>query len=248
VVTRAAGNAESFAQKLRALGAEAIEFPTIETAPPSSFAALDGALARLPDFDWIIFTSAVGVDAFLDRIRTLGRDVRELGDASIAAIGPATADRLSRYALKVAALPAEYRAEAVIGAIGEAKIRGARILIPRAQVAREVLPETLRKIGAREVVVAPAYRTVKPPAADAARIRELAVSGAIDLVTFTSSSTVTNFCELLQSPPHGLKAAVIGPITAETARQHGFEVAVCPPTYTTPALISAIVEHFRPHP
>jgi uroporphyrinogen III methyltransferase/synthase len=246
VVTRAAGNAERFAAKLRTLGAETIEFPTIVIAPPSSFATLDDALARLAAFDWIIFTSATGVDAFVQRIRALGRDLRELGATSIAAIGPATADRLSRFALKTAAMPTEFRAEAVIGAIGEQKISGARILIPRAQVAREILPETLREKGAREVVVAPAYRTIRPSGADSARIRELANAGMIDLVAFTSSSTVTNFCELLQPPPRGLKAAVIGPITGETARQHGLEVAVCPGRYTSDALIAAIVEYLHP--
>jgi uroporphyrinogen III methyltransferase/synthase len=246
VVTRAAGNAERFATKLRTLGAETIEFPTIVIAPPWSFATLDDAIARLAAFDWIIFTSATGVDAFVQRIRARGRDLRELGATSIAAIGPATADRLSRFALKVAAMPTEFRAEAVIGAIGEQQISGARILIPRAQVAREILPETLRKKGAREVVVAPTYRTVRPSGADSARIRELANAGMIDLVAFTSSSTVTNFCELLQPPPRGLKAAVIGPITGETARQHGLEVAVCPGRYTSDALIAAIVEYLHP--
>jgi uroporphyrinogen III methyltransferase / synthase len=243
VITRSPENAASFAGKLRALGAEAIEFPTIETAPPESYAPLDNAIANLSSFDWVIFTSATGVEAFVARLRALGRDIRELGSASIAAIGPATAESVSRYALRVAAMPSEYRAEALIGAIGEAKIRGARILIPRAQVAREILPELLLKAGAREVVVAPAYQTLKPADAPVDRIRELITAKAIDLVTFTSSSTVTNFCALIGDSSRGLKAAVIGPITAETACTHGFNVVVCPDEYTIDALTAAIVAH-----
>jgi uroporphyrinogen III methyltransferase/synthase len=200
-------------------------------------------IAKLGSFDWVIFTSATGVEAFVARLRALGRDIRELGSASIAAIGPATAERVSRYALRVAAVPSEFRAEALIGAIGEAKIRGAHILIPRAQVAREILPELLLEAGAREVVVAPVYQTVKPADAPVERIRELIAAKAIDLVTFTSSSTVTNFCELAGESSRGLKAAVIGPITAETARTHGFNVVVCPDDYTIDALTAAIVAH-----
>jgi len=245
VVTRAAANATKLAERLRALGADAIEFPTIETAPPESYAALDGAIAKLGTWDWIVFTSATGVEAFLERLRTLGRDIRELGKASIAAIGPATAARIRGYGLKVAATPMEYRAEELIGAIGAAKIAGARILIPRAEVAREILPQLLCETGAAEVAVAPAYRTVKPAQADSARIRELAAAAAIDLVTFTSPSTVTNFQDLTGELTRGLKAAVIGPITELTARREGFEVVVCPKAYTVDALVDAIVAHFQ---
>jgi uroporphyrinogen III methyltransferase / synthase len=244
-ITRAAGNAEEFAQKLRTLGAEAIEFPTIRSTAPDSYEMIDRAIARIGSFDWLIFTSATGVEAFVQRMRVLGRDIREVGNASIAAIGPATAERLAHYGLRVAAMPSEYRAEAVIGAFGEGKITGARILIPRAQVAREILPDLLRQKGAGEVVVAPAYKTAVPQGADLQRMRELIAANAIDLVTFTSSSTVTNFCEMLGTLPHGLKAAAIGPITAETARQRGFDVVVCPPQYTVDGLVAAIIDHFQ---
>jgi uroporphyrinogen III methyltransferase/synthase len=244
VVTRAAGDAIEFARELRALGAEVVEFPVIETVAPSSYAALDRAIGRLDEFDWIIFTSPRGVEGFIDRLRTLGHDVRNLGAVSIAAIGPATAERLQSYALRVAAVPEEYRAEAIIPAIGERRIRAARILIPRAQVAREVLPEQLRAHGARLVEVAPTYRTVRPQGAQNGWMRSLVSAGAIDLVTFTSSSTVTNFVEMAGEAARGLKAAVIGPITARTARQHGFKVAIQPREYTVPALLAAIRAHF----
>lgn len=246
VITRASHDASDFAARIRALGGEAIEFPTIESAPPSSYEMLDRAIAEIGSFDWIIFSSANGVDRFVDRMRTNARDVREMGRAALAAIGPITADRVRSFALTVAAMPAEYRAEAVVEAIGTARIAGSRILIPRAEVAREVLPQMLRRHGAREVVIAPTYRTVIPAstAADAERLRTLIAAGSIDLVTFTSSSTATNFAAITGVPQDGIKAAAIGPITAETARGLGFDVVVASTIYTVEALIVAITEYF----
>jgi uroporphyrinogen III methyltransferase/synthase len=244
VVTRAERGVSSFARELRALGADAIEFPTIETAPPSSYETLDRTIGHIADFDWIVFTSATGVECFIGRMRMLGRDIRSLGRARIAAIGPATASRLRDFALAVDALPAEYRAEAIVPALGHDRIRGARFLIPRAEVAREVLPEMLRAHGAAEVVVAPAYRTVKPEGAALTRMREMLAGVPIDLVAFTSSSTVHNFAAIMGAAARGLKAAAIGPITAETARETGFDVVVRPSEYTIPALVAAIHEHF----
>jgi uroporphyrinogen III methyltransferase / synthase len=246
IVTRAGGNSAHFAQRLRALGAEAMEFPTIATVAPDSYELFDRAASALESFDWVIFTSATGVDAFFARLREIGADIRKLGHSSIAAIGPATEERLKRHALTVTATPAEYRAEAIVDAIGAAAIAGKRFFIPRAQVAREVLPQMLREKGAREVVVAPVYKTVKPTGNAPERIRALLGANAIDLVTFTSSSTVENFRELAGQPPTGLRVAVIGPITAETARRHGYEVAVCPREYTVDALIDEIVRYCRP--
>src|ERR1700687_4142556 len=133
-------------------------------------------------------------------------------------------------------------------AIGASRIRGQRFLIPRAEIAREVLPETLREKGAKEVVVAPAYRAIKPKRADVQRIRELIATGAIDLVTFTSSSTVTNFRDLVGKSAKALKAAAIGPITAATAKQLGFNVVVSPREYTITALAEAIREYYAHHP
>jgi uroporphyrinogen III methyltransferase / synthase len=244
VITRASGKSSSFARELRAAGAETIEFPTIETVAPDSYEALDAAIGESSRFDWIIFTSATGVESFISRLKALGRDIREIGRASIAAIGPATAARLREHALNVAAMPPEYRAEAFAEAIGMEKIRGRSFLIPRAQVAREALPDLLRQKGAREVVVAAAYKTIKPRNAQVGRIRELLSAGRIDLVTFTSSSTVDNFCELIGPLPRPTKAAVIGPITAETARSRGFEVVISPSDYTVPALTAAVVDYF----
>jgi len=245
VITRAREAGGSFAAGLRALGAEVTEFPTIETVAPDSYAAIDAALERLAIFDWVIFTSASGVERLLERMSTRAIDLRALLGAKLGAIGPATAARLAVHGLAVTAIPAEYRAEAIIEALGAGRIRDARILIPRAQVAREVLPEMLIAAGAREVFVAPVYKTVKPRHAPIDSVREMAAAGSIDLVAFTSSSTVTNFSEMVGAAvARGLKAAAIGPITAETARSAGIQVVTQPTEYTIPALIAAIREYF----
>jgi uroporphyrinogen III methyltransferase/synthase len=246
VVTRAGDNASAFARELRALGAEAVEFPTIATIPPDSYAVLDAAIARLDSFDWMIFTSATGVEAFVERLRVIGRDIRSMGAARVVAIGPATAARLREHALVVDAIPAKYRAEAIIEAIGADNIRGARILIPRAQVAREILPRMLREAGAAEVMVAPAYKTVVPAGAALDRMKDVLAAGGYDLVAFTSSSTATNFSEIMGRPKPGTRAAVIGPITEETARRLGFDVVAKPAEYTVPALVAAIRDYFAP--
>ena len=245
VVTRAAADNAALAQRIRQLGAEAIEFPTIGAAAPDSYLQLDSAIGRVETFDWIIFTSATAVERFMERLRVLQVDIRAAARAQIAAIGPATAARLRHYGLRVAAVPREYRAEALSEALGEGAIAGARILIPRAQIAREVLPELLRDKGATEVVVAPSYKTVTPSHFDGERIRELVRSGAIDLVTFTSSSTVTNFRAMLDMGIVPLKAAAIGPITAETARACGFDVVITPSVYTVDSMLDAILKHFH---
>ena len=246
-VTRARAAGGAFAATLRARGATVIEFPTIELAPPESYETIDAALARVAAFDWVIFTSAAGVERAIERMKLRGLESQALAGAKLGAIGPATAERLRAHGLTVTAIPSEYRAEAIAGAIGIAHIRGARILIPRAQRAREVLPEMLRAAGAAEVIVAPVYRTLAPADAPVARVREMIAAGAIDLVTFTSSSTVTNFCAMVGDDlARRIKAAVIGPITAQTARASGIEVVAAPREYTIAALTEAIEKYFAP--
>jgi uroporphyrinogen III methyltransferase/synthase len=245
VVTRAAKDAAAFARQLRLLGAEVIEFPTIATAPPDSYAQLDAAIGRIQRFDWIIFTSATGVDAFLDRMRTLEVDIRAATGARIAAIGPATASRLLYYGLRVAAVPHEYRAEALAEALRAREVEGARILIPRAQVAREILAQLLYANGAKEVLIAPAYKTVIPRDADVGRMRQLVENKTIDLITFASSSAVRNFQLMVGEQVEGLKAAAIGPITAQTARACGFDVPISSSEYTLDGLLNAILKYFR---
>ena len=246
VVTHGRRGADSLSLKLREFGAEVIEFATIETTVPESFETLDSAIGRLSSFDWIVFTSARGVEAFIDRLRALRCDVRDLGKASIAAIGPATAAALERHALGVSLVPDQYRAEAIADELGEERVRGRRFLIPRAQTAREALPEILRSRGAAEVLAAPAYKTVAPESRLALQLRDRIDSGALDLVSFTSSSTVANFLAMVGKSARSVKAAAIGPITADTARTAGFELVAVANRYTLDGLSEAIVNYFVP--
>ncbi len=245
VITRARATAGPFANALRELGAEVIELPTIQTVPPDSYAALDRAIAQIGSYQWVIFTSATGVDVLMARLDETDHDVREMAGAGIAAIGPATAARLRHHGLHAAAMPAEYRAEAIVAAIGAQSIKDTRILIPRAQTAREALIDLLRGAGAAVVDVAAAYKTVRPapPALDL--VKRLIARGEIDLVAFTSSSTVHNFCAMVGGDAaRGLAAAAIGPITAETVSEHGMRVVAQPSRYTVDDLCAAIQDYF----
>ena len=241
VVTRAREQAGELAARLRELGAEAIEFPTIEFLPPADPAPLDAAIARLASYDWIVFTSANGVHRFIERLDASAHDLRSLG-ARIAAIGPATRAALERLHLKVDVTPPEYVAEGLLAALASEDLEGQRILLPRAAVARDTLPRELARRGAR-VDVVEAYRTAIPQGA-AAQAREI-FSGARrpEWITFTSSSTVTNFLEAAGARAlEGVRAASIGPVTSATARRHGIEVSVEAAEYTTEGLVSAIVK------
>ncbi len=251
VVTRPRGQAQAFAALLEDEGAEVVSLPTIAPVPPDSYAELDAALAAVGRYAWLVLTSPHGVEVFFDRLRVLGRDVRELAGVAIAAIGPATAAGVAARGLTVALTPDEYRAEAVADGLVAAGVAGRRILLARAAGARSVLPERLRAAGALVDDVA-TYRTVVPPEAAAAPAL-FAGDRRPDLVTFTSSSTVTNFAALF--PGHdlptvltGVAVGCIGPVTAATARGLGLTVDVSPAEYTVPALAAAIVDYFRARP
>lgn len=251
VVTRPRGQVHVFAALLEDAGAEVVSLPTIAPEPPASFAAFDAALADLGRYAWLVLTSPHGVEVFFERLRTLGRDVRELAGVSIATIGPATAAGVAARGLNVALTPGEYRAEAVVDGLVAAGVAGKRVLLARAAGARTVLPERLRAAGA-VVDDVPTYRTVSPPEAAAAPAL-FAGTRRPDLVTFTSSSTVTNFAALFpgRDPAAvlaGVAVACIGPVTAATARDLGLTVDVEPAEYTVPAFAAAIVEHFRARP
>ncbi|HET7273267.1 MAG TPA: uroporphyrinogen-III C-methyltransferase, partial [Rubrobacter sp.] len=190
VVTRARAQAGDLSADLVRLGAEVHEFPTIEIRPPEDYGPLDAAIRGLDSFDWIVFTSVNGVEAFIQRLRHHGLDLRAVPRKSkLAAIGPATAQEIEEAGFRVDVVPEEYRAEALIGALGA--LAGERVLIPRAKVAREILPEKLREAGA-EVVVPPAYESV-PSSEGKEELSRRLLSGEIDCVTFTASSTVENF-------------------------------------------------------
>ena len=251
LVTRPRAQAGRLAALLEARGAEVIALPTIQIGPPEDWAPLDRAIRELETFQWVVFTSVNGVAAFRERLGHAGLDARRLGGRSVAAIGPETADALRRGGIEPDLLPAEYRAEGLVEALRSRAGHGDAVLLVRAAEAREVLPRELEARGVR-VTVAPAYRTtLAREGAD--RVRTLLESRGIDVVTFTSSSTVRGFLEVLApADPRRLLeevvVAAIGPITAETAAEHGLRVSVMPTAYTVPALADAIVGHFETVP
>jgi uroporphyrinogen III methyltransferase/synthase len=253
LVTRAREQASGFLTALSELGAECIEFPAIEIAPPESLGPLDRAIGALDTYQWIVFTSVNGVESFFHRLDALGRDVRDLKGIYIAAIGPKTGESVRAKGIRVDLVPDEYRAEAMVEAFRKQEIRGKKVLLPRAAGAREILPQDLREMGAR-VDVVDAYRTVKP-SGGRERIRGMLEAGEIHMVTFTSSSTVHNFFEMFEEEKDLLlqwmkrtAVACIGPVTAGTAEAIGLKVDLTPPEYTVEALTKGILDHFAsPH-
>jgi len=243
VVTRARDQAGGFAARLRRAGAHVLEAPAIEIVAPRSFAPVDRALARIGDYRLLILTSVNGVGRFLDRMRTRRIDIRTLAGLDIVAIGPATAAALEERGLRVAGVPDDFRAEGLVDLLGGRDLKGARILLPRAAAARELLVRALRRRGARVDVVT-VYRAVASSAGFAA-VRAALRAGGIDLVTFASSSTAAHFTARFHAADRRrlrrVPVAVIGPITAATARRLGFRIAVQPREYTIPALAAAIV-------
>jgi len=247
VVTRARAQAGELSRKLEALGAKVLEFPTIEIRPPEDFEPLDEAIRNLDSFDWIVFTSVNGVEAFVERLEHHGLDLRAVPrHAKVAAIGPATAKRTEEAGLRVDVTPEEYKAEALIEALAGKALEGKRMLIPRAKVAREVLPEKLREAGA-EVVVPPAYES-SPSSEGKEQLKELLENSEVDCVTFTASSTVENFVRTFGGETRhllsGIRIACIGPITARTASEHGIRVDAEAEEYTIPGLVSTVVGLF----
>jgi uroporphyrinogen III methyltransferase / synthase len=248
VVTRARAQASDLTERLTELGAECLECPTIQVVPPESFAPMDAAIANLKAFHWIVFTSVNGVDAFFARLSAQGEDVRALGHLRTAAIGPATAQRLRGFGLATDILPETYQAESVVAAFAQVPIKGQRILLPRAKEARTILPEQLRAMGAAVDEVA-AYRTI-PSTESANRLIAALQERAIDLVTFTSSSTVQNFKALLPEKEtaalmQNVTTACIGDITAGTAAKLGFKVDIVAPIFTIQGLSDAIVNYYQ---
>ncbi len=247
IITRAREQASDFRAELEELGANCIEFPTIAISPPPSWEPLDAALRNISRYDWAIFTSVNGVHFFMERLLAAGMDARDLKGVKLAAIGPKTSEALEQLMLKPDLVPGEYRAEAIIDAFEARDVRGKRFLMPRAMVARELLPEKLREWGA-EVDVVPAYQTTLPRES-APEIAELFSSGQVDCVTFTSSSTVTNFFSIFDKEdilPHLGKTAIasIGPVTADTARGLGLQTSIMPSEYTIDGLVESIISYF----
>jgi uroporphyrinogen III methyltransferase/synthase len=248
VVTRAQSQAGAMRERLESLGAEVVELPVISIEPPADPAPLDAAIARLAEYDWLIFTSANGVRFFLDRLDRSPRDLRSLR-ARICAIGPATRRAIEELHLKVDLMPEEYVAESLVAAFAGSgytpgdDLNGRRILLPRAAVARDLIPVELARLGAT-VDVVEAYRNV-PPAGAAERLEALFSSARKPhWITFTSSSAVNNFVAIAGSSAlAGIRIASIGPVTSATLRSHQLEPAVEAAEFTIDGLIAAILEH-----
>lgn len=247
IVTRAREQASDFVELLNLYGAEPIEFPTIQVIPPASWEDLDRSIDGIREFDWIIFTSVNGVRFFFERLSKKG-DLRLLYGISVCAIGPQTAIELKRFGLNPDLIPNEYRAEAIIKEMGKEDITGKKILLPRAEKAREILPEELSRMGAKVKVVT-TYKTIKPKN-NLDMVKGLLKNREISVITFTSSSTVKNFFEMFKGGEEikelidGTAIACIGPITAKTAEDLGIRTDIMPLRYTIPDLTEAIVEHF----
>ena len=246
LTTRASKQSGGLAEPLREMGAEVIEIPTIEIKPPGSFKALDAGLKNIAKYDWLILTSVNGVEALFARLKRLRITPATLTHLQVAAIGPATQREIENGGLKVAVTPDRYVAEAVVEAL-KGKTAGKRVLLVRAKVARDVLPNELRKTGAK-VDVVEAYETHVPKGSKAKLNRLFANdSSRPDIVTFTSSSTATNFLSLLEKDHwHGLREiwlASIGPVTSDTLRQAGFKPNIEALEYTMEGLALAIAKH-----
>lgn len=243
LVTRARHQAGQLSYELERLGAEAIEIPAIEVVFPLSFGPLDNALRNLRRYKWLIVTSVNAVRAIQDRRAVLQFSTAEFANVKIAAVGSSTARALTEAGLTVAVTPKEYVAEALARALPE-QMTGERVLIARAAIARDVVPDALAERGAK-VDVVEAYRTVVPQES-VEKLRELFAAGGLDAATFTSSSTVANFFRLMREAgferqPDGLRAISIGPITSHTLREHGWEPAAEADPHDVAGLLAAAV-------
>ena len=259
VVTRTRDQASELVTLLENYGAECLEFPTISLEPVPSYEILDRALVEIETYDWLLFTSINAVDYFFNRLFELGKDVRDLKGPKIAAVGRVTAEALAGRGIRADLLPEEFTGDGLAETLVKTGVNGLRILIPRALKARETLPETLNKSGA-EVTVAPVYQNVLPASTSGGQLKEELLAAlqekSIDMVTFTSSSTVKNFVALLgiSTPDEirelmsGIAVATIGPITARTAEQFGLHVDVQPAEFTIPDLVDSIVLFFISQP
>jgi uroporphyrinogen III methyltransferase/synthase len=252
LVTRPKAQAMDLVERLEEQGAQAIEAPMVRIAPPEDYGPLNDACAHAGEFDWIVFSSANAVDAFVECLLSSPQDLRALKGVKLCVIGPATGERLASYGLKVDLTPAEYRADAVVRALSEGGgVKGLKVLLPHADIAREVIADELRKQGA-EVTEVVAYRTVvvEPERDGEPDIYRMLLERRIDVVTFTSASAVRNFVRVLGAEPavdllRTTIVASIGPVTAEAATQSGVHTTIMPSSYTIPALVDAIVEYFR---
>ena len=247
IITRAADQAGEFSAILNNLGAITLECPTIQLVEPDNWDELDAAIVTLSNFDWLVLTSVNAVNFFFRRLAALGFDARALGNCKVCAVGPKTAGALSSYGILPDLIPSDYKAESVVSEFSLLDISGSRVLFPRADLAREVIPLSLQKMGA--LVSAPvAYRNILPNRLCPEALLALE-KRSVDCITFTSSSTALNLAELigadlLANMLQGVAVASIGPITSKTCRELGLKVDIEPSQFTLSALSAAIQEHF----
>jgi len=249
IVTRPRSQSEEIGSRLEALGASVIYFPTIEIAPPDSWDAVDDVLRKLSEYEWIIFTSANGARFFFERSTYLQIGIASFAGRSVCAIGAGTARAIEERGVAVALTASESTAEGALTELvahlgGEQNVQGLRVLVPRAKIAREVLPDGLRRLGAT-VEAVETYQTVKPKVVpeDLARIFS---DRSIDVITFTSPSTISNFAELagtkdLSKQLSTTLVACIGPVTARAAESFGLARIIQPKMQNASALVDAIV-------
>jgi len=251
LITRPADQAKDFIEALKDQGAEPISFPTIRIIPPRGWLKVDKAIENLSTYDTLIFTSVNGVKFFFQRLKEKGENIRFLKKLEVVAIGPKTAAALEQRHLRVGIVPQKFQAESVVEALEKKGVTGKRFLLPRAEKARDVLPQEITKRGGHIEVVT-VYRTGKGEG-NIQEVKELFRKKLIDVITFTSSSTVRNFVELLAEKDitKMIKDAVvasIGPITADTAASLGIRTDIMPKNYTIPGLVKAISEYFSCSP
>lgn len=236
-------------EQLEEMGAEVIQFPTVEIAPPDSWDELDSSIRNISSYDWLIFTSVNGVKYFFRRLFEKGVDIRELKGIKICAIGTKTAAEVNRFGLMVDLVPEEFRAEGLIEAFtrsapdaDKGSLRGMRFLLPRAEVAREIFPEKVRELGG-VIDVPVAYKAVRPES-HGKRLRRFLKEGKITVATFTSAATFNNFMEIMGEDADdllkGVAIAVIGPVTARAIVKAGLKVAIMPEEATVEAMAAAI--------
>ena len=250
VVTRPRAQAAELVTRLEQLGADPIEVPTIQIVAPKDPAPLARACTRIGEFDWVVFTSANAVSHLMRRLLAGPGDVRDLKGVRLCAVGPATAEALSQYSIRIDLVPKEYRATGVVRALRQDRdLRGTRILLPRADLARDLLPAELRKAGA-QVTAVTAYRTtpVDLEAAAGPDIYALLLERQVDIMTFTSGSSVRNFVKAIGADQAAdllkrVEVACIGPVTAAVATRLGISTTIMPSDYTVPAMVRAIVDH-----
>ena len=245
VITRPEKQADDLAQLLTREGANPLHFPTIKIVPPPDWRDLDAAIKNLEKYDWLIFTSANGVEFFFERLFAKNRDIRDLKGIKICCIGPATAKQVESKGIRVDLVPEKFISEGILKSFSGINLRGKKILIARAAKARDVLPAGLKKSGAKVDVVT-AYETINS-GKKKDDLESLFKENKVDVITFTSSSTVNNFVKIIGrdfSLPKGVKIACIGPVTAAAAKKAGFSIDIHQEEYTMDGLVQSLIDYF----